>query len=198
MKRYSFIFLLVLGAFGTAQAQFDLDLLFGGASLGYAKPTGDFNNFAKGGFTYYGVLGYKLTDEFRVGGQYNSAVTASLDSTISTGILGVELYSLNSYLLKAWYTPTPDNAFKPYAALGFGLATVEEPTLIAADGSEFAGNKRTGLGLNIDLGVNIKGFDLNYSYNLNGATAEMLELSPAASDLSANFHRFAVGYVYNF
>ena len=188
--------LLVLLLAAPLSAQFDFENVFGGASLGYAKPTGDFEEFAKGGFTYTIVAGYKLTDNLSVGIEYGSAVTASIDTTLSSGILGLESYGLNNYFLRGWYKFL-DGGFKPYASVGLGLSTVEEPD-VTSGGNTVEGQSRAGFGADLELGVAIKNFTLSYSYVLGGSTPENPTFSTRSGDTSVGYHRFQVGYLYNF
>jgi len=177
-----------------SKSGFQIENLFGGGNLAFAKPIGDFNQYAKGGFSYNIVVGYKLTEKLGVGIEYGSALTAAID-TAASGLFGVNLYGLNSYLAKGWYRFT-EGKIRPYAAIGLGLARVQEPDLTI--GTETVlGAKRSGFGANAELGVNILGVNLSYSFNLSGRSPEEPVINGAA-DLAVNYHRFAIGYIVNF
>ena len=196
MIKFFLTILLSLTIFFTAKAQFDAENIFGGANAAYAKPVGDFSEFAKGGFSYNIVGGYLLTEKIGVGVEYGSAVTAAIDTTLSSGVLGLQLYGLNSYLAKGWYRFST-GAFRPYVGVGLGLGRVSEPD-VTIQGTTTKGAKRFGFGGNVELGFNIKGFNLSYGFNLSGKVSDEPVFGPNAAGLAANYHRFAAGYIYNF
>lgn len=182
--------------FTTSHAQFDLEKLFGGANVAFAKPVGDFSEYAKGGFSYNVLAGYQVTEKLGVGLEYGSAATVALDDSLSTGLLGVNIFGLRSILAKGWYRFATEN-FRPYVAAGIGAAQVGEPDI--SDGTTtIKGEKRWGLGANVELGFNIKGFNLSYSFNVNGKGPKESKFNANIADLSVNYHRFAAGYIYNF
>lgn len=196
MKNFFLITLFSLSFVFSANAQFDAENLFGGVNAAYANPIGDFSEFAKGGFSYNVVVGYRLTDNLGVGVEYGSALTAALDTTLTSGLFGIQLYGLNSYLAKGWYRFSTGSV-RPYVGLGVGVARVAEPDVTV--GTETVeGAKRMGLGGNIELGVNLKGFNISYGFNLSGKVAEEPIFVANAADLPVSYHRFALGYVYNF
>ncbi len=90
-----FLFIFIFSVKAQSKGDF-----FGGASLAYAKPTGDFSNFANGGLSYRTMVGVYLSEKLGVGLEYGGAITASLDNSGSSGIFGLELYGLSSYLAK--------------------------------------------------------------------------------------------------
>jgi len=182
--------------FTSSHAQFDVEKLFGGANVAFAKPLGDFSEFAKGGFSYNVLGGYQLTDNLGVGLEYGSAATVALSDSITSGILGVNIFGLRSVLAKGWYRFTTGTV-RPYVGLGIGAGQVAEPDItVGTDVTK--GGKRWGLGANVELGLNIKGFNLSYSFNVNGKAPSEPVFSPGVKDLSVNYHRFAAGYIYNF
>lgn len=183
-----FVSLLTAG-----NAQFDIDNLFGGANVGYAKPLGDVSEFIKGGLTYNVVLGYKLNENFAVGVEYASAITLAIDTTDGGSIIGGNIYGLRGYYAKAWYK-FMEGTFQPYAAVGLGLAQFEEPDW----GSTGENQKRTGFGANLELGLAINNFNLSYAFVLGGKAVEESVFVPGLADLSVNYHKFSLGYIYNF
>ena len=189
---------LVLGISCTLSlsAQFDVDRLFGGATIGYANPTGDFEDFAKGGLTYTIVAGYKLTDHLGVGIEYGSAITGAIDTTLDSGIFGIETYGLNNYFLRGWYTFT-EGSFAPYVSLGAGLSSVSEPDITSGT-TTIEGASRTSFGADLELGVAIKNFNLSYSYVVGGRTPEETVFTSRDGDVGVSYHRFQIGYIYNF
>ena len=110
-------------------AQFTFDSVFASVDLGYASPIGDFGEFAGGGFTYQVDIGYKLTKNFGVGVSYISTLTAAVDDSLSTGILGINFFNLHSYLAKSWYKFS-DGPFYPYVGIGVGLARSEYGAIV--------------------------------------------------------------------
>lgn len=178
----------------SAHAQFEFGNIFGGANLAYAKPIGNFSEFAKGGISYNTVLGYHLTENIGVGIEYGGAVTAAIDDG---GGFDIYLYGLSNYLAKGWYSPTT-GAFRPYVGLGLGLSKVAEPDVTIGDDPTIEGAKRVGLGANLELGLNIKGFNLFYSFNHSGKVAKEPVFFEEAANLAVNYHRFGIGYIYNF
>lgn len=198
MKRYLLFIAFFAFSMSTASAQFDAGKLFGGANLGYASPIGDFSEYAKGGFAYNLLAGYQFTEKLSAGIEYSSAVTVALDVEGGSGFLGFTAYGLNAFVVKGWYKFMTGN-FKPYVGLGVGLANVAEPTIII-NNVETEGASRLGLGANAELGLTIAGFNVSYSFNINGKTpsAEESVLNIESADLSVSYHRFALGYIYNF
>ncbi len=196
MNRVITSLVIVLCATFTLSAQFDFDKVYGGASIGYANPTGDFEEFAKGGFTYTIVAGYKLTDRLAVGIEYGSAITASIDTTLASGVLGLETYGLANYFLRGSYKIL-DGGFAPYVGVGVGLSTVEEPDVTSGT-TTIEGQSRAGFGADLELGVNLNGFNLSYSYVIGGKTPEDPVFSTRSGDTGVSYHRFQVGYIYNF
>ena len=183
--------------FSTSQAQFDMEKLFGGANIAFAKPVGEFAEVANGGLSYNILGGYQLTDNLGVGLEYGEALTAGIerDSSgvdITSGIFGAQLFSLRSIQAKSWYRFTTGTV-RPYVAAGIGAAQVAEP-----DGDTVKGAKRWGLGASVELGVNINGFNLSYSFNVNGKGPKEAVFNANIEDLNVNYHRFAAGYIYNF
>lgn len=200
MKKYLFSLIFAFGLITSAQAQFDVDKLFGGVHLGYTKPIGDFSDFAKGGLYFNGVLGYKLKESIWVGGLYQASLTGAVDAEGDSGIFGINIYSLDSYLLKAWYTFSQGNV-KPYASIGLGLASVSEPDIEGtdADGNPvtISGAKRTGLGGQLEIGLMMNSFNISYSFNMGGKTPEA-QLNGAQESLDVFYHSFSLGYTYYF
>lgn len=195
MKKLIGSILLLFFFFTSSNAQFDANNLFGGANIAFAKPIGDFSEYAKGGISYNVLGGYRLTEKLGVGLEYGSAATVALDDSLS-GVFGLNIYGLNSLLVKGWYRFTTEG-FRPYVGLGIGGAQVAEPDVTIGDDT-IEGAKRIGLGANVELGFNIKGFNLSYSFNVSGKGPAEPVFNPNIKDLSMNYHRFAAGYVYNF
>lgn len=193
MKTFLFTALFSLTLTFSAQAQFDFGRIFGGANLAYAKPIGEFSQFAAGGIAYNTVLGYKLTDHVNVGVEYGGALTLSVDDTND---LEIYLYGLSNYLAKGWYSPL-DGGFRPYVGVGLGLAKVSEPD-VQIQNELTRGAERVGIGANIELGLNIKGFNLAYTFNRSGKVAKNPVFFENVSNLGVNYHRFGIGYVFNF
>lgn len=193
-------FLLTL-FFSATNAQFDVDKLFGGANLAFAKPVGEFSDYAKGGFSYNIMVGYQLTEKLGVGVEYGSAVTGAIDTTLETGFFGLNAYGLQSFLAKGWYRFTTGTV-RPYVGLGIGGAQIAEPDITVTDSSgqevTVDGASRVGFGANLELGLNIKGFNMSYSYNVGGKGPKEPVFNPNIKDLNLSYHRFALGYVYNF
>ena len=196
MQKVVFAFLFSLCLVGTAQAQFDLDKLFGGAALGYARTTGDFQAFAKGGFTYSAVVGYSLTDRLGVGIEYGGTIAVAVDTTLASGLFGLEAYGIETYLARSWYQLS-DRKFVPYLGLGLGLARVAEPD-VTINGETIEGATRTGLGAELELGFTVNGFNLSYAYVLGGRAPEDPVLNTRVADVVVSYHRFLIGYLYNF
>lgn len=182
--------------FSAANAQFELEKLFAGITIGYAKPLGDFSNHAKGGLTYTGEVGYDIDDHLAVGLGYTKTATVAIDTTLSSGILGLNVYSLSSYYAKAWYNFLTGN-FKPYAGIALGLSQTGEPD-VTINGELIPGNNRTGFGAHLELGFFYSGFNLSYAFNLNSKTPKELNFNQKAQDLSVMYHRFNIGYRYSF
>jgi len=196
MKNLIVTTFLMMFFFTTSNAQFDFDKLFGGGNLAFAKPVGEFSDYAKGGISYNVVVGYKLTEKIGVGIEYGSAVTAALDTTLETGLFGLNAYGLNSFLAKGWYRFSTGNV-RPYVGVGVGAAQISEPDVtIGTDTIE--GASRVGFGANLELGLSIKGFNMSYSYNLAGKGPKEPVFNENVKDLSLSYHRFALGYIYNF
>lgn len=195
MKRIILVFVFAISVGFSAFGQFDINRLAGGINVGYAVPLGDFKEYAKGGLTYNAVALYKLTDRVGVGVEYSSALTAAFDSNLS-GVLGLNLYGLNSFLLKGVYKFT-DGTLRPYVGAGVGVASVAEPD-VSSNGNTTEGAKRFGLGANAELGVAIKNFVISYSYQLNGKSPKEPVFNSKVADLPVNYHKIAIGYIYNF
>ena len=191
MKKLLYTLLLVFGLSGAANAQF-LDNIYGGAALGYANPVGNFSEFAKGGVTWTVQAGYKITDRLSAGLEYSSAAVVGIDTTGNSGIGGISAYGLGGYLIKAHYRFTDGN-LQPFAGVGLGAARVLEP---ASDIS--VGATRVGFGANIELGIKLFGAIVSYSFNVNGKTPEEPVFNVGSADLGVNYHRFSIGYCYNF
>jgi len=189
--------------FSSSHAQFEVEKLFGGANIAFAKPIGDFSEVAKGGLSYNILGGYQLTEKLGVGLEYGEALTVGIarDSNgveISEGIFGAQIFGLRSILAKGWYRFSTGTV-RPYVGAGIGAAQVSEPDAEDANGNvTLAGAKRWGLGASIELGINIKGFNLSYSFNVNGKGPKEAVFNSDIADLNVNFHRFAAGYIYNF
>lgn len=196
MKKLLYSILFIVLFFQTSQAQFDADKIFAGANVAYARPIGDFQEYAKGGFSYNALAGYDIAENFGVGIEYGSAATVALDDSLSTGILGVNIYGLRSFIAKGWYRFGSNN-FKPYVGLGVGLAQVAEPDFTSGT-TTIKGAKRIGLGANVELGLNFSGFNLSYSFNVSGKGPKEPVFNENVADLNLNYHRFAAGYIYNF
>ncbi len=183
----------------SAQAQFDFDNVFVGGNIGYIRPIGDFSDFAKGGFYLNGIAGYKLDNQLGVGVQFQSSIVGAVNSG-DTGLFGVNLYGLNSYMAKGWYSFTQSKT-KPYAALGLGIASVAEPDVTFTDGagneSTITGAKRAGLATDLELGVSFNGFNLSYNFNIGGKTPKAV-INGADTSIWVLYHTFNIGYVYNF
>lgn len=186
-------------------AQFDWGNIFGGADFGYSKPMGDFSNYAKGGLTWDTHVGYKLTDNIGVGGAYIGGFGAAFDGDGGTGLFGVNVYSMSSYLAKGWYKFSDKNV-SPYAGLGAGIGRVSEPDyeITTTDGAgntttqTIIGSKQSGLALNVELGLTIKRFNLAYSFNMSGKVSDDPTLNKEVAGQLVNYHRITMGYMINF
>ena len=196
MTRFLLSLALALLTTLSLSAQFEGDRLFGGATLGYASPTGDFDELADGGLTYTVVGGYKLTNRLAAGFEYGNAITAGVANDLGTGVLGIESYGLTNYFLRGWYT-FKDGSFAPYASVGLGLASIEEPDVTIND-TTVEGTSRTGFGGDLEIGFNLKNFNVSYTYVLGGKTPEMPAFNPNGGDLGVSYQRFQIGYIYNF
>ncbi len=194
MKKFILSIFCSLVLLASANAQFDVENLFGGVNIGYAKPMGGFSDYAKGGFAYNAEAGYKLKENLGVGVMYQGVITAAIDSDSLSGLIGLNLYGLESYLAKGWYTFT-DGKVKPYAALGLGLAKVAEPD-ITINSQTIEGAKRFGFGANVELGVTFSGFNVSYSFNMGGRSPKEGVFN-GGDDLSVMYHYFGIGYLYN-
>lgn len=189
--------------FTSSQAQFDMEKLFGGGNISFIKPVGDFSSVANGGISVNLFGGYHLTEKLGVGLEYAEGITAGIekDSTgvdITKGIFGAQLFGLRSIQAKSWYRFTTGTV-RPFVAAGIGAAQVAEPDATDADGDvTIAGAKRWGLGASVEVGVNINGFNLSYSFNVNGKGPKEAVFNSNIADVGVNFHRFAAGYIYNF
>ena len=139
-----------------------------------------------------------MTEKLGVGLEYGEAFTVALDDSLSSGILGVNIFGLRSIQAKGWYRFATGN-FRPYVAAGIGAAQVVEPDYPdITTAATVPGEKRWGLGASLELGVNIQGFNLSYSFNVNGKGPKESNFNQNVADLAVNYHRFAAGYIYNF
>lgn len=196
MKKYLLSLALMLFIGASVNAQFDLDKLYGGINIGYANPIGDFSEYAKGGLTYNAQAGYYLTDNVGVGFEYAAALTASFDESGDTGLFGLNIFGLNGYYAKGWYK-FMDGFFKPYVAVGLGLSQFSEPDLTIGTES-VTGASRFGFGANGELGLVLGGFNLSYAFVYGGKTAKEPVFNEEVVDLNILYHKFSVGYIYNF
>ena len=145
------------------------------------------------------VVGYRIQDNIGVGVEYGAAITAAISpDSLQTGILGINLFGLNSYLAKGWYQFGDSDVIKPYASVGLGLSRVSEPDVTSGTNTIVEGQKRIGLGANFELGVNIKSFNLSYGFNVSGKAPKEPVFTAGVADLGVNYHRFGLGYIYNF
>jgi hypothetical protein len=78
MKKLTLLAVLAVLFITQINAQLEFEKIFGGVNIGYAKPLGKFTDYAKGGLTYNAVVGYKLTENVYVGGEYVSVLTVAL------------------------------------------------------------------------------------------------------------------------
>ncbi len=196
MKKLLLSVIVSITIFSAANAQFELEKLFAGGTIGYAKPIGDFSNYAKCGLTYTGEIGYALDDHLAVGLGYTKTATVAIDSTGDSGLFGLNVFSLPSYYAKAWYNFLTGN-FKPYAGAALGLSRSGLPD-VEVNGELIPGKKRTGFGAHFELGFFLGGFNLSYAFNLNSKTPKELDYNPKMQDLSVMYHRFNIGYRYSF
>lgn len=196
MKKLIFTITFTFTLLTVGQAQFDIDNLFGGANIGYAKPLGAFSDYAKGGLTYNAVIGYKITENFSAGVEYSSAITAAIDTSLTTGILGVNIYGLTGYYAKAWYK-FKEGTFQPYASVALGVANFEEPEITSGT-STIKGANRLGFGANAELGFTIKNFNVSYAFVLGGKAPKEPVFNTNIADVGITYHKFSLGYIYNF
>jgi len=175
---------------------FDLENIYWGANIAWVTPIGDFNEHAKGGIGGNTLIGYKLTEKLGLGIELGGAATGAFDESMNSGFFGLNFYGLQSLLVKSMYRFSTET-FRPYVGVGAGLAKVAEPTVIIGT-EEIEGASRFGLGANAELGLNIKGFNMAYSFNLSGKAPKDGLFNPNANDLTVNFHRITMGYIRNF
>lgn len=194
MKKLLFILCLALLS-QISNAQFDLNKVSAGFTVGYAKPLGDFSEYAKGGFAYQLIGSYDLTKELALGLEYSAALTAALDSDL-TGIFGLNIYGLQTLQLKSWYVFS-EKRVSPYAGLGLGLARFTEPD-VTINETTVEGSRRSGLGASGEVGLRIGGFQMSYAYVMNGKTSKEPVFNPNIVDLPIHYHRIALGYIYQF
>lgn len=178
-----------------SHAQFDVHKLNAGVTMGYAKPLGDFSDYAKGGFAYQLIVSYDLSSKLEVGLEYAAALTAALDGEDLTGLFGLNIYGLDAVQIKSWYTFS-EKKVSPYAGIGIGLARFSEPDVTINDVT-VEGSKRSGLGGSAELGLKIGGFRLGYAYLLNGKTSVEPVFNSKIADLPVSYHRFVLGYVHS-
>jgi len=191
---------ILMSCFAQAQDKVSLyDFTIGG-TLMYAKPLGDFSEYAKGGIGYTGMVGYKINEQLTAGIEVSSAATLSLG-----GPSLVDLYGLQSAVAKGWYK-FGEKSLQPFVGLGVGVASFEEPDLIITttdvDGevneTTIEGTKRFGLGANAEVGIALKGFLLSYSFAVGGKSSKEPTYNQAVADLGITYHRFNIGYAWNF
>ena len=60
------------------------------------------------------------------------------------------------------------------------------------------GKRRVSFGGNAELGLNYYGVFFSYTYHIAGRTPEEPVFNLESNDKKVSFHRFALGYVYNF
>lgn len=196
MNKLLLTLFITLMSFGVTKAQFDLSNFYGGVKVGFAKPIGKFSEFAKGGLSYNVEAGYKINENIGVGFEYARAVTAAIDTSASAGLININIFGLNSYFLKGWYT-IPMGSFKPYAAVGLGVTRFKEPDF-TINGNTTYGDTRYGAGGDIELGFVVKGFNLAYNFVYNGKSVKEPVYNDNVKNLSVAFHRFSIGYLYGF
>ena len=196
MKKLILMSLLSIALTETSTAQFEFENIFAGASIGYAKPLGAFSEYAKGGFSYEGHLGYNLNENLAVGFEYSATITAAIDPTLSTGIIGINLYGLTNYFAKGWYYFLEDD-FKPYASVGLGASQFAEPD-ITINEELFPGSSRTGFGGMAELGFFFKGLNLSYGFVYGGNTSKTPVFNQNIANKTIMYHRFMIGYTYSF
>ncbi len=195
MKKLTLLTVFAVLFISQINAQFELEKLFGGVNIGYAKPIGKFTDYAKGGLTYNAVVGYKLTENVYVGGEYASVLTVALGNEenlfLDTKILGTQTYNL-----KAWYNFLTGK-FKPYASLALGLSKFSEPDITVGTETTF-GAKRLGFGANAEVGFVVGGFNLSYAFNYGGKTPKEPVIYTDMKSVNILYHKFSLGYIYNF
>jgi hypothetical protein len=196
MKKFIYTLSILISTLGITNAQFDLGNFYGGADIGFASPVGEIGDYIAGGFTYSASIGYRINDQISVGGEYTSTIAAGIDTSGTSGFLGVSLYGFNQYLATGHYKFLPGRV-SPFVGLGLGLARTQEPTFIDSDGMEVQAS-RFGFGAKAEVGISIYNFVAKYAFNLNGRTPKETFFNTASADLAVNYHRFSLGYLYNF
>lgn len=180
----------------SASAQFDFEKLFGGINIGWASPKGDITTYTQGGIVYNGFLGYKLNDKIGAGVQLGEALLGGIDSSGSTGFLGLNAFGVSTTQLKGWYSPL-DGDIRPFASIALGAATVEEPS-VTINGEEIPGKTSTGFGGEAQAGVSFQGVTLTYAYVLGGQGPEDGNWNEDIGGMAFNYSRISLGFIYNF
>lgn len=196
MKNLILCFIACFTFVFSAQGQRLQGDFFGSAFLGYGNPVGDFAEYVKGGISYSVAAGYFIKDKIAVGGEYGSVLAGGVDKTGSTGLFGINIFGISNFSLKGWYFMSKGKV-SPYAALGLGVAQFSEGDVTINDQTT-KGAKRLGLAVSPEIGVTLGGFNITYSFMLNGKTPQEPVFNDQIVDLAVNYHRFNIGYMYDF
>lgn len=196
MKKITITLLSLFIMTTSAQAQFEIEKLFGGINIGWATPQGDVTTYAQGGIAYNGFLGYKVGDKFGAGIQLGETLLGGIDSSGSTGFLGLNAFGISTAQLKGWYSPL-DGDVKPFASIALGAATVEEPS-VTINGEKIPGKTSTGFGGEAQAGVSFQGVTLTYACVLGGQGPEEDNWNQDVGGLAFNYSRISLGFIYNF
>ena len=192
------ITIATLAIFSTSGiSQFEIENLFIGGNIGYAKPIGDFSEYAKGGISYGLEIGYDLDENLAVGLSYSSTATLAIDTTQSTGLFGINAYGLTNYFVKGWYKFT-EGDYVPYAALGLGLSQFAEPDISVGGAIVSKGSRNMGLGAEVEVGMKLKSIRLHYNFVLGGKSADTPLYNPNIANLPIMYHKFMIGWAYEF
>ncbi|WP_340076557.1 outer membrane beta-barrel protein [Leptobacterium sp. I13] len=147
------LFLAVMIAFGATSANAQFKAGFG---LGYAFPTGDITDFADGGISGYGEIGYGINENFDISLLYQGDFLIGAD--VSGGSL--ENITMSSFLANARYF-FGVTKFKPYVGLGLGFTDISQDDLAGFSGS---GVDESNFGIRPSVGFKYGVLNVNAAY----------------------------------
>lgn len=189
--------LTVLGVVGLflvftngANAQFDRITL--GTDFGWANLQSKVADAGSGGFNWNLHGHYGLTENIKVGLEYNTAAILAVDDD-NDDLTSISGWGVHSYSAKGWYY-FMTGKFKPYAGVGLGMSRIVEPDF----SEDLIGKTRLGFNGNAELGLQFGGVYIAYRFHFGAKTAKELAYFTDFNDVGMNSQNFVIGYRYGF
>lgn len=175
-----------------SHAQLEFRKFGGGLDVGWAGASSQFNNNGSYGFATNLHVYYAPNDRLKIGIQTDrSSIFSGASDTTST----YNLWFISTYSPKIWYSFTTGR-IQPYVALGTGVSRVREKNNKDANNQTVLGERRWGLDIQPEVGVQAYFAFLAWRYHLGSRTPKDPAYNVGQENILSSHYQVVLGVRY--